>query len=157
MSVSRNVIFKSTVFNTTEPKEYFINDCCFGDDLARWLMKELGARGIQTGEEPGQEDFGWYFEFKVAGAGYLFVITHRPGDDDLPAYEPLSSVDWMCTIERDAGLIASLFGARKRGIALEAVQAIHGVLSSPTIYNIRWYLDKEYDGEGCGKPEPWQE
>ncbi|MCX7049913.1 MAG: hypothetical protein NTX50_31080 [Candidatus Sumerlaeota bacterium] len=157
MPVSRNVIFKSVAFNTTEPKEYFINDTCFGDDLARWMMKELNARGIQTGEEPGQEDFGWYFEFQVGGVEYLFIISHRPGDDDLPPSEPLSSVDWMCVIERNAGLIASLFGACKRGITLEAVQAIHGVLSSPTIYNIRWYLDKDYDSDGGGKPEPWQD
>ncbi len=30
--------FESEAFNHSEPKEYFINPCCFGDDLARWLM-----------------------------------------------------------------------------------------------------------------------
>jgi hypothetical protein len=27
------VVFKSEMFNTTERKPYFVNDCCFGDDL----------------------------------------------------------------------------------------------------------------------------
>jgi hypothetical protein len=26
------VTFNSSAFNTTQPKSYFINDCCFGDD-----------------------------------------------------------------------------------------------------------------------------
>jgi len=42
MIVRRNVIFQSTAFNTSQPKDYFINDCCYGDDVARWLM-ERGA------------------------------------------------------------------------------------------------------------------
>ena len=65
MIVRRNVIFQSTAFNTSEPKDYFINDCCYGDDLARWIMEQLRARGIHTGQVPGQEDFGWFFTFRV--------------------------------------------------------------------------------------------
>src|SRR6266699_3216208 len=48
MIVRRNVIFQSTAFNTSEPKDYFINDCCYGDDFARWIMEQLRARGIHT-------------------------------------------------------------------------------------------------------------
>ena len=58
-------VFESRAFNHTEPKEYFINPCCFGDDLARWLMEELAQQGIGVDDEPGQEDFGWYFEFSI--------------------------------------------------------------------------------------------
>jgi len=28
------VSFNSAAFNMTEPKRYFINPCCFGDDVA---------------------------------------------------------------------------------------------------------------------------
>ena len=45
MSVLRNVVFRSDAFNTSETKDYFINECCFGDDLARWLIEQLRARG----------------------------------------------------------------------------------------------------------------
>jgi hypothetical protein len=50
------VVFKSAAFNTPTPKEYFIHDCCFGDDVARWMMasyvpeatKRLASRGRKT-------------------------------------------------------------------------------------------------------------
>jgi hypothetical protein len=32
------VTFKSTAFNVMERRPYFINDCCFGDDVAKWLI-----------------------------------------------------------------------------------------------------------------------
>src|SRR6266481_2083725 len=62
-SMKTEVYFHSTIFNCTEPKDYFINECCFGDDVARWLIKQLKAQGLQTADEPCQEDFGWYFTF----------------------------------------------------------------------------------------------
>jgi hypothetical protein len=34
------VAFESTAFNMAEPKDYFINPCCFGDDVATWLAAE---------------------------------------------------------------------------------------------------------------------
>src|SRR5262245_23898524 len=108
MRVRRNVVFQSTAFNTTESKDYFINEGCFGDDLARWLIERLKARGIQAESEPGQEDFGWYVTFRIGDTDYDFVLGYRPGENDKP--------DWMCTLERSAGLLGSLFGARKRRI-----------------------------------------
>ena len=53
--------FKSAKFNTTEARDYFINDNCFGDDLATFLREKLSARGINP-VEPWQEDWGWQFE-----------------------------------------------------------------------------------------------
>ncbi len=59
MSEIRTVVtFQSPAFNTSERKDYFINDGCYGDDLARWLIEQLRSRGVQTDAEPGQEDFG---------------------------------------------------------------------------------------------------
>ena len=148
MTILRNVIFKSAAFNTTEPKDYFINECCFGDDVARWLTQELRSRGVHTEPEPGQEDFGWYVTFRIGEAEYDFVIGYRPGED-----EQLG--DWMCTIERRAGLIGSVFGARKREIPVEAAQAIHGVLStSPQIMDLLWFTDQDYAREENGRSAP---
>lgn len=35
------VIFNSTAFNMAEPKDYFINPCCFKDDVPKYLIGEL--------------------------------------------------------------------------------------------------------------------
>src|SRR5580700_9256202 len=40
------VTFESTAFNLAEPKNCFINPCCFGDDLAKWLIGELRKHGF---------------------------------------------------------------------------------------------------------------
>jgi hypothetical protein len=83
---------------------------------------ELRARGYQTVGEPGQEDFGWFFNLEIAGTKHNVVIGYRPELDH-------SQSEWICWIERTAGLIATAFGRRKH-IAPEAADAIYGVLSS---------------------------
>jgi hypothetical protein len=148
MMIRRNFIFQSPVFNTTESKDYFINECCFGDDLARWFIERLKARGIHTESKPGQEDFGWYMTFRVGDTDYDLVIAYRPGDKGQLG-------DWMCTVERSAGLVGSLFGARKRGIAPDALETLHSVLSTASeISNLRWFTDKDYQGEENGQTTP---
>src|SRR5690242_21502116 len=44
-----------------------------GDDLAKWLIRQLRDRGVDAGSELGQEDFGWYFNFQVAGMPHTFL------------------------------------------------------------------------------------
>ena len=83
--------FESTAFNMAEPKEYFINPCCFGDDLAKWLIDELRKKGSETDDEPGQEDFGWYLNFETAGIAHCFVIGHRPTGESVGHGLALSS------------------------------------------------------------------
>jgi hypothetical protein len=41
------VTFESSLFNTSDPKDYFINPCCFGDDVAVWLAQQLRAKGYE--------------------------------------------------------------------------------------------------------------
>ena len=144
------VTFQSPAFNTTERRDYFINDCCYGDDVARWLMEQFRSRGFQTDAEPGQEDFGWYFGFRVGDTDYQFVIGHRPADGSDPAV-------WIGWVERKAGLIGSMFGARKRGIEPEAVTTIHSVLlSMPQVSDIKWHLKQDFDSgkEELGQTQP---
>ena len=144
------VTFESSAFNTSERKDYFINDCCYGDDMAHWLMKQLRSGGNQTDAEPGQEDFGWYFAFRAGDVEYQFIIGHRPADGDDPAV-------WIGWLERKQGLLGSLFGGRKRGIQPEAVRLLHSVLSSsPEVTSIRWHYQPEFDAgrEENGNTEP---
>lgn len=109
------VHFRSSAFNTSEPKDYFINECCYGDDLCKWLMQELCSRGFRTDSEPGQEDFGWYFCFYVGDVKHCFVVGFQPADTDAERL-------WIGWLEHQAGFLGSLLGGRKRGILPEAAE-----------------------------------
>lgn len=130
--------FRSSLFNTTVPREYFINPDCFGDDLVRCLIEGLRARAVLTDLEGGQEDSGRFFNFSVAEGPHCCVVGFRPD-------EPNGGV-WIGWVERRASFLASLLGRRSRGIALTAPQRLHDVLSStPGIDELRWHLREEFD------------
>lgn len=132
--VKTEVQFHSTAFNCTEPRDYFINDCCFGDDVARWLIARLRAQGIETTDEPSQEDFGWYFDFEAGGAGHCFIISFQPND-------PQTGDRWLGWIERPTrGFFSALLrSGRGREVLPEAVQAMDAALkSSPDIHGVTW-------------------
>jgi hypothetical protein len=127
------VTFKSTAFNITERKPYFINDCCYGDDLARWMTAELAKQGVVTFGEPGQEDFGWYLAFEIATRRFTFCASFRPDDVNAGA-------TWIGFIERNCSPLEMLFRMHKRGVTVAAQLLIHQVLSgSSQIHEIRWY------------------
>jgi len=133
------VTFESTAFNMTEPKDYFINPCCFGDDVAAWLIRELRREGMGTDDKPRQEDFGWYLNFEAAGIGHTFVIGHRPNGET-------EAGTWIGWLERKRGLIGSILGGRRRGIHASAAQAIHRILSgSPVFRKVRWHFQRDFD------------
>jgi hypothetical protein len=133
------VTFNSTAFNMAKPKDYFINPCCFGDDVAKWVINELRKQGVKADEQPGQEDFGWYLNFEIAGQAYTFVIGHRPTGESEAGI-------WIGWLERNPGFIGSLFGGRKRGIQPFAIDTIHRILSSSAlIRDVRWHLRGDFD------------
>jgi hypothetical protein len=135
MDTVRTVVtFKSSAFNYSAPRDYFINPCCFGDDVAGWLAEQLRHKGYPADDVPGQEDFGWYFAFRVSDISYCFVIGNRPGDENTEG-------EWIGWLERSCGLIAGLLGGRKRNIQPAAVRVIHEILSnSPQIRDSRWHF-----------------
>lgn len=148
MTVRRNFIFQSTAFNTSEPQDYFINECCFGDDLARWLIERLQSQGIHVEPEPGQEDFGWYVAFRVGETDYDLVISYCPGVEE-------QSGHWMGTMERRVGLLKSLFGARRRGIQPDALAALHAIFSNAAeISGLLWFSDEESKKDENGSSTP---
>ena len=133
------VTFESTAFNMAEPKDYFINPCCFGDDVAKWLIGELRKQGLEADEKPGQEDFGWYLNFEATGIGHTFVIGHSPSGVS-------EAGTWIGWLERSRGLIGSLFGGRKRGVQPSAAEAVHRILSSSVlIRDVRWHFQRDFD------------
>jgi hypothetical protein len=122
----------------SEPKPNYINPECFGDDVANWMAEQLRAKGCVV-DEPGQEDFGWYCNFRVADTAYCFVVGHRADDLIAPG-------EWIGWVERNPGFMSSLFGGRARGVALGAVQLIDEILSSsPDISEVRWHHKRDFD------------
>lgn len=145
--VRTRVHFKSDAFNTTVPKEDFINPTCYGDDVCRWLAGQLQAKGVKCEKESGQEDFGWYLLFQVGDVEHCLVVAYQ-------AMQPPSSGYWIGEVERHRGFILSILGARTLGISESAVTAIHGVLSgSDQIHDVRWHFRKSKDGDsGASSP-----
>jgi len=123
----------------SEPKDYFINACCFGDDVARWLIGELRKEGTETVEEPGQEDFGWYLNFRSKGLDHTFLVGHRPTGES-------EAGTWIGWLERNRGLLGSIAGGRKHGIDATAAEAIHRILSgSSLVRDVRWHFQNDFD------------
>jgi len=134
------VTFESTAFNMTNPRDYFINPCSFGDDVAEWLIRELRKQGIRTDEKPGQEDFGWYFNFETEDVGNTFVIGHRPTGET-------EAGTWIGWLEHKRGVIGSILGGGKRGIQVSAAQAIQQILTgSSVVQDVRWHFQRDFDG-----------
>jgi len=143
------VTFKSKQFNITEPKDYFINPGCFGDDLCMWMISQLRDMEIECDEKPGQEDFGWYFDFSKDMVKYCLVCGFRAEDDG-------EDGTWVAWVERSAGFLSSLFGGRDRGIEAGGPNTIHQILvASPEVSQIRWHHKKDFErGDEAGADGP---
>jgi hypothetical protein len=133
------VTFKSEAFNTSEPKPTFVNPECFGDDVAAWLIGQLRARGLETSEAPGAEDFGWYVRFRYRETPYCAVVGYRAEDGP-------DGGDWVLWLERDAGFFGSLLGRRNKGIGREAAELLHEILAgSDDLRQIHWHFKHAFD------------
>jgi hypothetical protein len=125
-------VFESAAFEHAEPKEHWINPCCFGEDLAHWLAEELRPRGVQV-EEPGQEDFGWYLDVVVNSERSCLVI----GSD--------GEGTWYIVVERACGFVGSLLGGRHRAVGTRTVALLEEVLTDAAeVRDLRWATWKAF-------------
>lgn len=90
-----DVLFRSKRFNLSKHRDDFINPCCFGDDVAQWLISQFRALGLQA-SEPDQEDWGWYFGVEYQSVRY-FVGVGGIADDE-PA--PKNQGEWRIIVEK---------------------------------------------------------
>ena len=110
------VRFKSTLFNaSTPPRDYFINPCCYGDDVAQWLAAALRSRGYVV-DGPDQEDWGWYVE--VLGDVQRYVNVALIEED----------ATWQIMIELRFSLKRVL--SRRRTDDLQLRRDIDGIVGS---------------------------
>lgn len=149
------ITFRSESFNTSDSRPYFINPCCFGDDLCHFLIAKLKDAGLECDEKPGQEDFGWYFNFKFNSHAYCLIAAFRP-DDEETGSSPDSGL-WNLYLERAAGFMAPIFGARNKGLDEAIAQKLHSILSTTNEFSeLRWHFRKDFDAgrEELGTSQP---
>jgi hypothetical protein len=103
-----DVLFSTDKFNLSEPREYFINDCCYGDDVARWLVERLRLIGLSV-TEPDQEDWGWYFDAQYQQASYFVGVGGTPDDES----SGNSYGQWRLCVEKHRTLLEKLTGANQ--------------------------------------------
>ena len=70
MSKPADIVFWTDRFNLSIVKEEYINECCFGEDLAYWLMPKVAAKGYLV-DDVFQEDWGWGFGAWGEGAWFF--------------------------------------------------------------------------------------
>jgi hypothetical protein len=146
-----HVTFISSAFNLTEVKENFINDCCFGEDLANWLITTLKEQqpDAEVEPEPLQEDWGWW----------VFVsFNGQHANIGLGPYT-IDTVDacngWMCFVEakKPGFSLKHLFSPKAKQEAQEkaaaaknlACLALHKALStSDKFTEIRWHEEERF-------------
>jgi hypothetical protein len=121
-----HVTFRTSRFNQTEVRPYFINPNCFGDDCAAWLVGGLHERGWTDVSEPWQEDWGWQTSTAHEGRKYLISIGSTEEDKAGP------------------------------GALRELLIAIHQVLvAGPDVEHIRWHFEALFmGGRSAGEREP---
>lgn len=132
------VTFRSSSFNTSQAKPYFIHPSCFGDDLANWLIDQLTFRDVRTYGKPSQRDYGWHFLFSPN------LTPHRLALTFIPAVET-GGGEWLGCVERC--VFSGLFlRKRSRTPDSSAVEIIHRILSaSSLIQDIHWHAEKELE------------
>ena len=113
---------ETDLFEHREVKPHFINDCCFGEDFATWLiarLADLSASGFELGQ-PIQEDYGWGFWISRGKVRFWIALSYvGDGPTDGPA-------EWVVSISQRT----SLFG-RRDATALDALRGrIRGELES---------------------------
>jgi hypothetical protein len=120
-----DLLFITDRFNLSRSREYFINDCCYGDDVARWFVEQLRARGL-TVTEPNQEDWGWYFDAEFAGAAYFVGVG---GNSDHETSRP-NLGEWRLMVEKHRTLWEKLTGANQLDEHDSLVALLQEILSS---------------------------
>lgn len=103
-----DITFRTDKFNLSVVGSDFINDCCFGEDLSRWLASELPSAGI-VADVICMEDFGWANLAECQGAPYLMCVAGNSDED--PANPNCG--EWHVMLERERTLVQKLLGRNR--------------------------------------------
>ncbi len=117
-------------------------------DLARWIGRELRAHGQEADDEIIQEDSGCALRCRIDGRPHDLVIGWIPGNGTTPDR-------WFLCVERHAGLLGTVLGARRR-VQPKTLDAVHALLISSPVTLVRWHEWADFArgriGEGVLRP-----
>jgi hypothetical protein len=94
------IAIRTDLFEHSEVRPHFINDCCFGEDFAQWLrhaLAHLTAAGFGF-SDPVQEDYGWGLHARHGGDTFRIALSYG---HDGPIAGP---AEWIVSVNRDDGL-----------------------------------------------------
>jgi hypothetical protein len=141
--MKRHVTFWSTQFENKTPKAHFINDRCFGEDVASWLRTRLDGQGF-TLSEVIQEDYGWGFWADINGDPYWTFVGVM--DDSIGKQK----AEWLMGIIYDPGLniVRRLLRKPRSADHLALCLAIDEVLQgNDGVSEVQWWHEP-----GAGSP-----
>ncbi len=128
-----DILFETARFNLSEPKEYFINPGCFGEDLIGWLSEELKAHGVVT-QRIYQEDWGWEMEVRHGGTTYFIGAEGTPRRDPAAPNEG----EWRIFVERRRSILDRALGRNKMSTTDPLLWMIESTLHAESdIRNVR--------------------
>jgi hypothetical protein len=124
------ISFTTDLFESKEVQAHFINDRCFGEDLARWFV-DAASGGAFSFSEPFQEDWGWAVSAEAKGE--KFVIAFGIMDESIGQ----DQADWLITIEKIRRW--KFFGSKDSRLRGELCDLVQNVLRDKAhIREIRW-------------------
>ncbi len=127
-----DILFETARFNCSEVKAHFINDCCFGEDLAAWLKDRLKAKGMQT-KEPYQEDWGWELSVTDSARSYYVGV----GGYATESAASKNHGEWRIMISKRRSLWEMLTGKNKMSANDPITFSLLGILKAePEFSNI---------------------
>lgn len=129
-----DVLLESSRFNISEVKPHFINPCCFGEDLAQWLINKLEERGIQA-RKPYQEDWGWEFSAEEDLNSYYIGVGGNSAED--PANP--NRGEWRVMITKRRSLIEKLLGKNRLKQEEPIIRTVWNILEAePSFSNLHF-------------------
>lgn len=128
--MKKNITFITDLFESKEVKAHFVNDRCFGEDLAHWLVEKSKGSEFVFGE-PFQEDWGWAV-FAEANSE-KFVIGFGIMDESIGEV----NADWTITVDKMRKWM--LFGSNDSPLRARLCDLIQNILrNEPEIREVRW-------------------
>src|SRR4051812_12890238 len=128
-----SITVETDLFEHREVKPHFINPCCFGEDFAAWLKKELAPLTDDgfSFSEPIQEDYGWGLRARHARASFWIGLSYvGEGPQEPPA-------QWVVSIDQPAFNPLNLaFGRSRREAFCFLLQRVRQILATNSAIEI---------------------
>lgn len=135
------VTFRSSAFNTAEPRDHFFYPDNYGDDVCKAWMKQLQSLGLKTAVEPHQSESYWFFIVEYSGKKYAVRCGYRADDNT-----------WISFVK----FIPLIPFFAKKDIPSEVVVAMDKALKALPVKDVKWHTESDFQAcnEDAGRDQP---